>query len=241
MHRAGRLLKLIQILRRHRTPVTAERLAREVEVSERTIYRDIAALIADGAPIRGEAGIGYVLGGGYFLPPLMFTPDEVEALLVGMSLLEGLADASLAAAAHDVLAKINAVVPTSVAPLMLQQTVTAPNFGPRPIPDSVDLAELRKAIRDCRKIKLNYVDEKDQRTTRVIWPIMLGARNSSDSDKIRSETGGQNCFHRWSNYEHRIYDVRQNRSVSLLRHGKRMCADIIRNERGRLYCQRRHS
>ena len=96
MRRADRLLKLIQILRRHRRPVTAERIARELEVSERTIYRDIAGLMADHVPIRGEAGIGYVLSPGYDLPPLMFTADEVEALVAGMSWVEARADAGLA-------------------------------------------------------------------------------------------------------------------------------------------------
>ena len=84
MRRADRLLQLIQILRRHRRPVTGDVMARELEVSLRTVYRDIATLTIEGVPIRGEAGVGYVLGEGYDLPPLMFTTDELEAVMLGL-------------------------------------------------------------------------------------------------------------------------------------------------------------
>jgi predicted DNA-binding transcriptional regulator YafY len=84
MRRAERLLQIIQALRRHRRPVTAARIAAELEVSERTIYRDIVALQADRVPVRGEAGIGYVLDDGFDLPPLMFDADEIEAVILGL-------------------------------------------------------------------------------------------------------------------------------------------------------------
>ena len=174
MRRADRLLKLIQILRRHRRPVTAERIARELEVSERTIYRDIAGLMADHVPIRGEAGIGYVLSPGYDLPPLMFTADEVEALVAGMSWVEARADAGLAHAARDVLAKVAAVLPEALAPLVIERTVGAPAYGRKPCEDVVDVSEIRRAVRERRKVVLDYADEKGARSERTIWPLAIG-------------------------------------------------------------------
>ncbi|MFA5951185.1 MAG: YafY family protein [Hyphomicrobium sp.] len=174
MRQADRLLKLIQILRRHRKPVTAKLLAHELEISERTVYRDISGLVADGAPIRGEAGIGYVLGPGYDLPPLMFTADEVEALVVGMSWVESRADAGLAAAARDVLAKVGAVVPECLAPLLIERTVEAPSYGNVPQLDLVDVGQLRFAVRERRKVRLEYSDQQGAKSTRVVWPLALG-------------------------------------------------------------------
>lgn len=174
MRRAERLLKLIQVLRRHRRPVIAEHLARELEVSQRTVYRDISGLMADGVPIRGEAGIGYVLGAGYDLPPMMFTADEIEALLVGMSWVETRADVGLSRAARDVLAKVGTVLPPALAPLMIERTVTAGAFGRRAEADRVDVAAIRKAIRDRQRLTLDYIDEKGARTERVVWPLAIG-------------------------------------------------------------------
>jgi predicted DNA-binding transcriptional regulator YafY len=111
MQRAERLLDLIQSLRRRRRPVTADTLAAELDVSVRTVYRDIAALMRQGVPVRGEAGIGYVLDAGFDLPPLMLSPDEIEAVLVGMRWLSERADPVLARAAEDVVSKVAAVLP----------------------------------------------------------------------------------------------------------------------------------
>ena len=101
MRRADRLLRIIQLLRRHRRPVTGGRMAEELEVSLRTLYRDIADLITDGVPIRGEAGVGYVLGEGYDLPPLMFKSDELEAIMLGLSWVSRRGDKALRIAAED--------------------------------------------------------------------------------------------------------------------------------------------
>lgn len=100
MRRADRLLQLIQILRRHRRPVTGDVMAHELEVSLRTVYRDISTLITDGVPIRGEAGVGYVLGEGYDLPPLMFTTDELEAVMLGLRWVMRRGDVDLSRAAQ---------------------------------------------------------------------------------------------------------------------------------------------
>ena len=114
MSRSSRLLALMQCLRRYRQPVSASRLAEELEASSRTIYRDIGALKAEGAPIEGEAGIGYLLRPGFFLPPLMFSNDEIEALVLGLRWASEHGDTTLAEAGHHALAKITAVLPSGL-------------------------------------------------------------------------------------------------------------------------------
>ena len=114
MSRAERLLELIQILRRHRRPVSGRMLAAELGVSLRTLYRDIGALQAQGAGIDGEAGVGYILRPGFMLPPLMFSEDEIEALVLGSRWVADRGDARLGAAARNALAKIAAVLPADL-------------------------------------------------------------------------------------------------------------------------------
>src|SRR5438445_7769205 len=111
MRRADRLFQIIQILRRSTRAVTAASLAAELETSKRSVYRDIAALIGQRVPIRGEAGFGYVLEGGFDLPPLMLTSDEIEAAVLGAQWVAGHGDKGLAGAARDLIAKIATVVP----------------------------------------------------------------------------------------------------------------------------------
>lgn len=172
MSRSERLLALIQLLRRHRRPVAGAALAAELGVSLRTIYRDIGSLVATGAPIEGEAGIGFVLHDGYVLPPLMFSAEEIEAVVLGSRMVAQSADAPLARAARDALAKITAVLPEGrrddVASLGL---LSAPR---RPAaPDGVELERLRQAIRAERRVWIDYADEAGNRTERRIWPIAL--------------------------------------------------------------------
>src|SRR5271169_1825979 len=127
MSRSTRLLRLLQAMRGRRQPVTAARLAEELEVSERTIYRDVADLMAQGAPISGEAGVGYVLRPGLFLPPLMLTEDEIEAVLLGLRYVDQRGDTVLKAAASDALAKIGAVLsPAAQASLATPMTLPGP-------------------------------------------------------------------------------------------------------------------
>src|ERR1700737_4141590 len=116
MRRADRLFQIIQILRRTSKPVTADRLAAELETSKRTVYRDVADLIGQRVPIRGEAGIGYVLEAGLDLPPLMLTPDEIEAPVLGGQWVAHHSDPALSRAAEDLIAKIGAVVPERLRP-----------------------------------------------------------------------------------------------------------------------------
>lgn len=171
MQRAERLLDMIQSLRRRRRPVTAETLAAELNVSVRTVYRDIGALVRQGVPVRGEAGIGYVLDAGFDLPPLMLSPDEIEAVLVGMRWLTERADPSLARAAEDVVSKIGAVLPSHLKPILLDGALFAASYpGDLPV-DRVDIAPVRAAIRNGRKLRIAYSDESGQATQRMIWPI----------------------------------------------------------------------
>ena len=177
MRRADRLFQIIQVLRRSRRPVTAEAMATELETSKRTIYRDVADLMAQRAPIRGEAGVGYVLDDGFDMPPLMLTPDEVEAAVLGAQLVARQGDAVLARAAEDLVAKIRTVVPESLRPLVLEPSSrVAPSRNP--VLDGLDMGDVRLAIRNGHKIRLNYRDEQSQPTARTVWPFAVGYHES---------------------------------------------------------------
>ncbi|MEJ1967207.1 MAG: YafY family protein [Rhizomicrobium sp.] len=173
MRRAERLFQIIQILRRSkRHPIRAGDIAGELEISLRTVYRDIAQLLAERVPIRGEAGIGYVLEDGFDMPPLMLTADEIEAAMLGAQWVMGRGDAALARAARDLVAKIGAVVPPHLRPLALDSTLVSPNWT-RIVSDSVDMARVRAAIHAQTKIALLYGDEQGRQTERTIWPIAV--------------------------------------------------------------------
>lgn len=178
MRRADRLFQIIQILRRGKKPVTAEALAEELETSKRTVYRDIADLIGQRAPIRGEAGVGYILEDGFDLPPLMLTPEEVEAAVLGAQMVAARGDPALRRAAEDLIAKIGAVIPETLRPLVVEPaTRAAPSW--RDAPDRIDMAGVRLAIRDGRKIQLTYTDEQDRQTERCVWPFAIGYYEAS--------------------------------------------------------------
>jgi len=171
--RSERLLDLLQALRRYRRPVSGKALAGELGVSIRTLYRDIATLQGRGAEIEGEAGIGYILRPGFMLPPLMFSADEIEALVLGSRWVADRADDPLAAAARNALAKIAAVLPAG-----LRDDLDASSLlvGPgEPIArDGIDLAVIRKAIRAERKLGIDYKDGKGAASRRIVWPFALG-------------------------------------------------------------------
>jgi len=171
--RADRLLKLIQVLRRHRRAVSAQDLADELEVSIRSVYRDVQVLRGQGATIDGEPGVGYVLRPGFLLPPLMFTDEELEALLLGLRLTAEHADPALGRAAAEVVAKLRAVLPKDLRALLDETALLAGPALARP-EETVDLAELRRAIREQRKARIVYAGESGAPTTRVIWPLGLG-------------------------------------------------------------------
>jgi predicted DNA-binding transcriptional regulator YafY len=173
MRRADRLFQIIQILRRGRGPVTAEAISAELETSKRTVYRDVADLIGQRVPIRGEAGLGYVLEGGFDMPPLMLTPDEIEAAVLGAQWVTGRGDAVLARAAQDLIAKIAAAVPERLRPFVLEPASRVPP-GRSHAEDGLDIARTRAWIRAGRKIRIGYQDERAAVTERVIWPVSIG-------------------------------------------------------------------
>lgn len=170
--KTGRLFAIIDGLRRRRRPVTAEVLAEEQGVSVRTLYRDIQALVALGAPIEGEAGVGYVLRPGFFLPPLMFTADELEALVLGARWVEGRQDGSLSRAAGLALAKIAAASPDE-----LRQRIDEAGLWPVSSrwreTDAPLLATVRAAMRAEKILHIDYADERGAVTERAIWPAAL--------------------------------------------------------------------
>lgn len=171
MTRSARLLDLLQALRRRRRPVSAAVLAQELGVSIRTVYRDVATLIAQGAPIEGEAGLGYVLRPGFDMPPLMFTSEEVDALVLGLSFVSRRGDTELERAAADALTKIAAVLPDALEDAAGAGSLRA---GPAKAREPAHLATIRRALAAEERVSLDYVDKKGSGTRRVVWPIVLG-------------------------------------------------------------------
>lgn len=172
MPRTTRLFDLLQLLRRHRRPVAGTLLASELGISLRTLYRDIASLQALGADIAGEAGVGYVLRPGFLLPPLMFSAEETEALALGLRWIGRETDASLAAAAEQALAKIASVLPADLRERLDDEALLIPPRDPGS--HKVDLAVVRRALREERKLAITYADALGTTTSRTIWPIALG-------------------------------------------------------------------
>jgi len=173
MRRADRLFHIIQVLRRQTRPMTAEQLSTELEISKRTVYRDISDLMAQRVPITGEAGLGYVLDRGYDMPPLMLTPDELEAAVLGAQWVADKGDRVLAAAARDLVAKITASVPEKLRPFIEEPSTGVPS-GRGVAPDGLDLPQTRLWIRNGRKICIRYRDERGSESERVIWPTIIG-------------------------------------------------------------------
>jgi len=172
MRRADRLFQIIQVLRRASRPITAAAIAEELEVSRRTIYRDIADLMGQRVPITGEAGFGYVLDAGYDMPPLMLNADEIEAIVLGAQWVADRSDKALSTAARDVIAKIAAVVPEHLRPF-----IEVPSVGIKPLDpqgERLDTTPIRMAIRHGNKLLLRYRTEVGEESERTIWPVVLG-------------------------------------------------------------------
>lgn len=175
MRRGDRLFELIEILRRARRPISAEAVAAQLEVSKRTVYRDMAALMAQRVPIQGEAGVGYVLESGFHMPPLMLTSEEIEAAVLGAQWVQTRGEPQLAQAAQSLITKIEAVAPREVGTSFVEPvTSVAPVTTP---PEILPAQEIRWAIRHRRKIAITYADDKGARSERTIWPILLGYRD----------------------------------------------------------------
>jgi len=170
--RTVRLFSILDQLRGRRTPLTAEKLAADLNVSVRTIYRDIATLQSMGAPIRGEGGIGYQIEAGFFLPPLHFDHDELDALLLGVRLVVARGDEGIGQAAHRLLGKIETVLADDQSnleqPLLAVGSVSKAEI-------SSGLSDFRSAVRHRRKLKLIYEDAQATQSERVIRPLGLTA------------------------------------------------------------------
>lgn len=174
MRRADRLLLIVQILRRARGPISAAVIAEELEVTQRTIYRDMQVMESINVPVRGEAGVGYVLEDGYDLPPLIFNSGELEALMLGARFVEIHGDADQALAAKDVVTKIGAVLPANLREEFFGISLYAPPRRSMPDDVKVDTKELRQALRAGKIIDIHYRDEAGASSKRSVWPISLG-------------------------------------------------------------------
>lgn len=172
MRKASRLFEIIQILRLASHPVTAAQIAEQLEVTPRSIYRDVVALQAMRVPIEGGRGIGYILRPGFDLPPLMFSIEETEAIVLALALLQRTGDVGLRKAAKAVTDKIAGAMPPPLRQALASEAIHA--WGTvMPEPDGIDLAMIRSAIRDERKLHIAYQDEQGRTTERTVRPIAL--------------------------------------------------------------------
>jgi predicted DNA-binding transcriptional regulator YafY len=173
MDKTERLFAVMDALRRHRRPVTAAALAEEQGVSVRTLYRDVQTLIGLGAPIDGEAGVGYMLRSGFFMPPLMFTPEELEALVLGARWVQAQPDAGLAGAASNALGKIATASPDDLRD-RIRDTGLWPVLMRGPKDPMPVLGLVRTAMRQEKVLRIGYADEAGAESERDIWPVQLG-------------------------------------------------------------------
>jgi predicted DNA-binding transcriptional regulator YafY len=172
MDKTERLFAVMDALRRHRRPVTAAALAEEQNVSVRTLYRDVQTLIGLGAPIEGEAGVGYMLKPGFFLPPLMFSAEELEALVLGARWVQAQPDDGLAGAAQNALAKIATASPEDLRD-KINDTGLWPVLVASQRPPVAILGQIRLAMRQEKGLHIVYEDESGRSSEREIWPIQL--------------------------------------------------------------------
>ncbi len=172
MSKTERLFKLMDALRGRRRAVAAAQLAEELAVSVRTVYRDMQTLVGLGAPIDGEAGVGYLLRAGFFLPPLIFTKEELEALVLGSRWVKGQGDPALTQAVDSALAKIATASPKDLREEIAEIGLWVPRCG-KPAEQTAELRTLREAIRCEYKLKIGYVSLAGAETVRVIWPVAL--------------------------------------------------------------------
>lgn len=173
MRPADRLFQILLQLGRGRI-TTAQALAAKLEVSERTIYRDIANLMESGVPIDGEAGVGYRLHKGYQVPPMMFDQNELQALIFGAQVAKRWGDHEMAAAAERILDKVDAVLPENLRPELTSQTLVVPEMaGYQSEQTTATLGAVRDAINERRRLYLTYSDADQAPTERIVWPLTL--------------------------------------------------------------------
>ncbi len=172
MRRADRLIKITHFLRQRRQAVTAQQIADSFGICKRTVYRDIDCLMDSGVPIRGEAGVGYTIDKKYYLPPIAFDADELEAIALGISMVRHWTDRKFADKADSALEKIAAVLPANLQGELQQITTYAVPNGPK-VPWTVNFSEIREHIRNRRKVSICYQDEKQRETNRTVRPLAL--------------------------------------------------------------------
>ncbi|MEZ5910849.1 MAG: YafY family protein [Paracoccaceae bacterium] len=172
MRRADRLFQIVQYLRGGRL-WTARKLAERLEVSERTIYRDIADLVGSGVPVEGEAGVGYVMRAGYDLPPLMFNRAEIAALVAGARMMRSFGGADMALAAEEALSKIEAVLPEALRASAAGVAIDAHDAGALSAADRAMVDRLDRATAAQEKVALCYRDADGQTTARTVRPLGL--------------------------------------------------------------------
>lgn len=172
MRRADRLIKITHFLRQRRQAVTAQLIAESFGICTRTVYRDIQCLIDTGVPIMGEAGVGYIIDKNYYLPPIAFDADELEALSLGISMVRQWTDKPFAEKADSAFDKIQAVLPAKLQGELEQITTYAVATKP-PVPWSVSFTALREYIRVRYKIQISYIDANELQSVRTIQPLAL--------------------------------------------------------------------
>lgn len=175
MRRSIRLLNLLQLLREYRYPVTAQVLAERLQISQRSVYRDIETLREQGAEIEGAAGLGFQLMEDFLLPPITMNETEIEAIVLALNWLNYIPDRALKSASTSVLAKLNAVLPEHRQQLLQQTTLRAINVW-LPVNEAL-VEQVRLAIRQQVKILVDYADEQQRVSSRVLWPFALGYFN----------------------------------------------------------------
>ena len=172
MSRSARLLRLLDLLRRARQPQTGPALARTLDISLRTLYRDIGTLREQGAAIEGDPGVGFEMRPGFLLPPLMFNADELEALLLGARWASQQADPQLAQAAAAAMGRIRTALPLDLRIAVDTSGLLVPNMHETPAPEAWQAA-LRRAIRAEHKVVLHYQDQHGTLTERLVWPVAM--------------------------------------------------------------------
>jgi predicted DNA-binding transcriptional regulator YafY len=170
MRRADRLFRIVQLLRRRRTVVTAQQIAGKLAISERTVYRDIRDLIEAGTPISGEAGVGYRLHPGYDLPPLMFDREEIQALVLGARIVAQFGDPALARASESILSKVAGVLPKELEPLLADTRLFVPKMA-NAVSAAAGLAVAREALTSQRRMHLKYANERGEPSERTVRPL----------------------------------------------------------------------
>lgn len=173
MSRSQRLFDLLQLLRCHKYPVSATHLAQELRVSVRTIYRDIVTLQAQGAEIEGEAGLGYILKPTFTLPPLMFSAEELEALLLGADWVAKQANGEFSKVAKNAIAKVSAVLPVDHSVKQSEDIIRVASIIE--VPElTTELSDIRHSIKHQYKAEIKYQDAQGNISSRIIWPILIG-------------------------------------------------------------------